>query len=231
MKFIIVILLGISCASCHLQTNFRLTREKISFNHDISWLQVTLTNVDSFGADGFPVLFTPDTIYFARGPRYLSDEEVIALLPDQARAEFLQYLSVKDSIIRNKINDTLVASDKTTIGNFIKYRQPGIHRSIEWDRADHKTHMITSRYLPDKKKRSFQFSRNTSRYYWGVGAGNWYEAKTTISGFRLIAGRWYTAHFAGRYGLFVSGSSTLLFSTDKEGNITCRRTDYKKDSF
>lgn len=205
--------------------------KKISFNHPIDGgVDIQLLRVDSLGTDGFPARFKPESTYSATGLRYLPDMEAAAFLPEHIRPEFLKYAAIKDSVIKNKINDTLLAGDTTYWENGgILYRRPGIHQSIEWDKAYHKTDEITYRHIPNKKLRTFNFGKNNKRYRWRAGAGDWMEVKSTISGFKLAPGRWYTTRFNCRYGLLTSGYCTLFFSTDEKGKITCKRIDKEND--
>lgn len=226
MKFITILLISLSCTSC-FQTNFRLTSKKISFNKNFSsGFDVRLIKVDSFGEDGFPAKYKSDTLYDARTLRFLDDEEIAPMLPEAVRREYLYYTSIKDSIIKNKIKDTLPSGDTLLWEDgSVMRRPPGIHNSIQWDKAHHKTSDIVERYIPQKKIFTFHFGRNTKKYRWRKGTGyDWYGTEK-INGFTLIPGRWYTASFRCNYGLLSSGTTTIYFMADEKGNITCKRDD------
>lgn len=230
MKFFILILLSISCASCHFQTNFAVTAKKISFNQDKGGLHIQLLHVDSFDANGYPSQFKPESTYYACLPENLPDEAVVHLLPRNVKAEFLRYAAIKDSITRNKINDTLQVADTLVWEDGSRmYRPPGIHWSIEWNKAAHKAEQIKSRHMHNTRVRTYYFSKNTQKYTWYGGAGDWLDSKKAISGFSLIPGRWYSSSFQCDYGLLTDGRCTIYFMADEQGKITCRRIDNKND--
>lgn len=227
MKFFIFILFCISSASCHFKTRFSLTASKISFNHTIeNGLTVQLLQVDSFGADAFPARFKPESTYTATRLRYLPDDEAAELLPQSIKTEFLRYAATKDSIIKHKINDTLLTADTIYWEDGSRmYRSPGIHRSVEWDKAFHKTEDMAYRNISNKKIRTYLFGSHGKGFCWRAGAGDWMESKKTVAGFRLIPGRWYTIRFKCNYGLLADGYCTLFFSTDEKGRITVKKVD------
>lgn len=223
MKLIVIILFSISCASCHLKTNFAVTAKKISFNQDKGGLNIQLLHVDSFDANGYPSRFKPESTYYACLPENLPDEAAVHFLPRNIQAEFLRYAAIKDSIIKNKINDTLLVADTLVWEDGSRmYRPPGIQWSVEWNKAAHKAEQIKYKHVRNTRVRTYYFSKNTKKY-------TWYDSKNAISGFSLIPGRWYTTRFDCRYGLLTDGYCTLFFSADEKGKITCRRTDKKND--
>lgn len=223
-------LFGISCASCHFHTNFAVTAKKISFNQDKGGLNIQLLHVDSFDANGYPSRFKPERTYYACPPENLPDEAVVHFLPRNIQAEFLRYAVIKDSIIKNKINDTLLVADTLVWEDGSRmYRPAGIHWSIEWNKAHHKAEEIKNKHIQNKPVRTYYFGKNTKKYTWYGGTGDWFDSKNAISGFSLIPGRWYSSSFQCDYGLLTDGTCTIYFMADDRGRITCRRTDKKND--
>jgi hypothetical protein len=232
MKYIFLTGLLLCClSSCHFATRFQLTDKKIHTNKRFnSGLTIRLLEVDSFNSEGIPVKYDVERSYHACTLKMLDADEIAAMLPPKAGKEYLQYQSVRDSIIEHNIKDTLTTTDTTNWENGSKmYRLPGVHWPVAWTRAVNKMDSIKFRHIKEKPLRTIYFNKNTRKYRWKMAEGDAFYPRKNIAGFSVIPGRWYTTSFHCSYGLLVDGTCTLYFSTDEKGTVTCKRTDYKNE--
>ncbi len=206
-------------------TKFTLTKKRITQNHkfyeSLSIQKLIVTKTDEAG---FPAGYTVTEKYIAYNLWEIDVKDIAALLPEQARQQFIPIQQRIDSFDRLNVLEDRPADTIRMPSGVVIYTMPGQKRPVEYYRLQNEKENLKYS-IKRKLRKTIRFSKPNKWYRWYI-PGKGIDKSNIV---KFEPGQWYKTSFHCVYGLLADGYCTVYFSFNERGKLKMKRKDYVKD--